>query len=85
MHTKELKTKFLQNVIIEFNNDQIPTENEFKNLDTVISVKMISKNTYELKIGKEVKELLKFIINYDIKRFTCEDADLEEIFLQYYK
>ena len=46
---------------------------------------MIRKNTYELKIGKKVKELLKFIIGYDIKRFTCEDADLEEIFLQYYK
>ena len=82
---EELKTKFLQNVVIQFNNDHIPTENEFKNLDAVISVKMISKNTYELKIGKEVKELLKFIINYDIKRFICEDADLEEIFLQYYK
>ena len=82
---EDLKTKFLQNVIIQFSGDSIPTEEEFQQLDTVISVYKVKKNTYELKIGKNVKEILEYIIKYDIKRFTCEDADLEEIFLQYYK
>ena len=82
---EDLKTKFLQNVTIQFSGESIPSEEEFQQLDTVISAHMIKKNTYELKIGKNVKELLEYVIKYDIKRFTCEDADLEEIFLQYYK
>lgn len=82
---EDLKTKFLQNVNIQFSGENVPSEEEIRQLDTVISVHMVKKNTYELKIGENVKELLEYIMKYDIKRFTCEDADLEEIFLQYYK
>jgi hypothetical protein len=82
---EDLKTKFLQNVNVQFSGENVPSEEDIQQLDTVISVHMVKKNTYELKIGENVKELLEYIMKYDIKRFTCEDADLEEIFLQYYK
>jgi ABC-2 type transport system ATP-binding protein len=82
---EDLKTKFLQNVTVQFNGDQIPSEEDFLKLDAVISVEKLKKNMFELKIGKNVKPVLEFIIKHDIKRFKCEDADLEEIFIQYYK
>ena len=36
-------------------------------------------------IKEEINELLKLLINYKIKRFTIEDASLEEIFLKFYE
>jgi ABC-2 type transport system ATP-binding protein len=81
----ELKSKFLQNMMIQFTGENIPTEEDFKQLDTVISVECIKPRTYKLKIGKDVTQVLKFLSRYELKRFTCEDADLEEIFLQYYR
>ncbi|MFX0183949.1 MAG: ATP-binding cassette domain-containing protein [Candidatus Hodarchaeota archaeon] len=81
----DLKTKFLQNVRIIFNGDSIPSENDFKMLKTVISIEKENRTTFSLKIKEDVNELLKWLSNYDIKRFTCEDATLEEIFLQYYE
>ena len=36
-------------------------------------------------IGKNVGSVLKFVSGFGIIRFTCEDASLEEIFLQYYE
>ena len=81
----ELKSKFLQNVKIQFSRENIPTEEDLKQLKPVISVEHIKPLTYKLKIGKDVTQVLKFLSKYEIKHFTCEDADLEEIFLQYYK
>ena len=82
---EELKTKFVQNVLVTFKKSGMPTEEELRQLDTVISVTDLKNGTFELQIGKNVGKLLKFISMYDIKRFTCEDASLEEIFLQYYE
>ncbi|MHA1977139.1 MAG: ABC transporter ATP-binding protein [Candidatus Hodarchaeales archaeon] len=81
----ELKSKFLQNMMVQFTGENIPTEEDLKGLSTVISVEQTKPHTYKLKIGKDVTQVLKFLSKYEIKRFTCEDADLEEIFLQYYK
>ncbi len=81
----ELKSKFLQNMMIQFTGENTPTEEDFNQLDTVISVECIKPHTYKLKIGKDVTQVLKFLSRYELKRFTCEDADLEEIFLQYYR
>lgn len=81
----DLKTKFLQNVRIKFNGDSVPSEEDFKTLNTVISVEKVNKTTFSLKIKEDVNELLKWLSKYDIKRFTCEDATLEEIFLQFYE
>ena len=81
----DLKTKFLQNVRIKFNSSNFPSKTEIKSLSTVISINQIDSTTYELKIKENVNELLKWIHKYDIKRFTCENATLEEIFLQFYE
>ncbi|MHA1207133.1 MAG: ABC transporter ATP-binding protein, partial [Candidatus Hodarchaeales archaeon] len=75
---EHLKSKFLQNVLVTFKKSRMP-------LNTVISVKNLTNGTFRLQIGKDVGKLLKFLSVYDIKRFTCEDASLEEIFLQYYE
>ncbi len=81
----ELKSKFLQNVTIQFKGAKIPSEEDLTTLKAVISFEKIKNNTYKLKIGKDVAEVLKFLSEYDLERFICEDADLEEIFLQYYE
>ena len=82
---EDLKTKFMQKVKVKFNGTSVPSEEEIKKLNTVISVEQTKTNTFVLKIKEDVNELLKWISNYDIKRFTCEDATLEEIFLQFYE
>ena len=82
---EDLKTKFMQKVRITFNGSSVPSEEEIKKLNTVISVEQTKKNTFVLKIKEDVNELLKWISNYDIKRFSCEDATLVEIFLQFYE
>ena len=80
-----LKAKFMQKVRIKFNGSSVPSEEEIANLNTVISVERTKKDTFVLKIKEDVNDLLKWLSNYDIKRFTCEDATLEEIFLQFYE
>ncbi|MFX1516824.1 MAG: ATP-binding cassette domain-containing protein [Promethearchaeota archaeon] len=82
---EDLKTKFMQKVKIQFNGTSVPSEEEITKLNTVISVEQTKTNTFVLKIQEDVNELLKWISNYDVKRFTCEDATLEEIFLQFYE
>ena len=80
----ELKKKFLQNVTIEFDELNFPSSDIFEGLNTVISVSKTLNNIYELKIKGNVNELFKVLVNQNIKRFTCENATLEHIFLQYY-
>jgi len=82
---EDLKVKFMQKVTVKFNGTSVPKENDIKQLNTVISVERTKKDTFILKIKEDVNELLRWLSSYDIKRFTCEDASLEEIFLQYYE
>jgi ABC-2 type transport system ATP-binding protein len=82
---EELREKFLQNVTIKFHADDLPSEDALKTIDSVISVKKINSNTFSLKLHKNVNHLFKFLVNYQIEHFSCEDASLEEIFLQFYK
>jgi ABC-2 type transport system ATP-binding protein len=82
---EDLKTKFLQNVQVMFDKSNMPTKDDFKQLDTVISVEELTSDTFKLQIGKNVGSVLKFVSQFGILRFTCEDASLEEIFLQYYE
>ena len=82
---EDLKTKFLQNVQVMFEKTNMPTEDDFKQLDTVISVEKLTNDTFKLQIGKNVGSVLKYVSQFGILRFTCEDASLEEIFLQYYE
>jgi ABC-2 type transport system ATP-binding protein len=82
---EDLKAKFMQKVTIKFNGNNIPLENDIEQLETVISVEQTKKDTFILKIKEDVNELLRWLSKYDVKRFTCEDATLEEIFLQFYE
>ncbi|MFX0087611.1 MAG: ABC transporter ATP-binding protein [Candidatus Hodarchaeota archaeon] len=82
---EDLKTKFLQHAKIQFDKSSVPAISEIEQLNTVISVEKLNHVTFSLKIREDVGELIKWLANYEVKRFTCEDATLEEIFLQYYK
>ncbi len=82
---QDLKTKFLQNVLVTFEETSMPTEEELKHLSCVISVENLSNGTFKLQIGKDVGSLLKFVSEFGIQHFTCENASLEEIFLRYYE
>ena len=82
---EELKNKFLQKATIKFDSSIIPSQSDFEQLETVISVEKTNETTFTLKIKEGVGELIKLLANYEIKRFSCEDASLEEIFLQYYQ
>ncbi|MFW9991673.1 MAG: ATP-binding cassette domain-containing protein [Candidatus Odinarchaeota archaeon] len=80
----DLKNKFLQKIIVTFEKNSVPSEEEFKSLKNVISVERTSDGSFTLNIGEGITEVLKWITRYEIKHFTCEDASLEEIFLRYY-
>lgn len=82
---EELKNKFLQKATIKFDSSTMPSQSDFEQLETVISVEKTNETTFSLKIREGVGELIKLLANYEIKRFSCEDASLEEIFLQYYQ
>jgi ABC-2 type transport system ATP-binding protein len=81
---EDLKQKFLQNVKIKFSSKTLPQEDDFKRLESIISVEKTNETTFKLIIKEDINELLKLLINYKIKRFTIEDASLEEIFLKFY-
>jgi ABC-2 type transport system ATP-binding protein len=81
---EDLKQKFLQNVKIKFSSKTMPREGDFKKLDSIISAEKINETTFKIIIKEDVNELLKLLVNYKIKRFTIEDASLEEIFLKFY-
>ncbi len=81
----DLKAKFLQKLFVQFKGENIPSKEDFEQVKAIIAVENTIPHIFNLKIGKDVGEVLKFISKYDIVRFSCEDADLEEIFLQYYK
>lgn len=81
----ELEKKFLQNVEIEFSSNDVPSEDTLRNLKTIMSIKKLNNESFRLTIKGDVNELFRTLINYDIKRFTCENASLDDIFLQFYK
>jgi ABC-2 type transport system ATP-binding protein len=81
----DLKQKFLQNVKIQFSSKNLPTEDDFKNIDSIISIEKLDRTTFKLIIKEDVNEMLRWLINYRIKRLTIEDASLEDIFLKFYE
>ncbi|MFW9854709.1 MAG: ATP-binding cassette domain-containing protein [Candidatus Thorarchaeota archaeon] len=81
---KELRRKSIQNLIIEFSEDETPSIEEFKVIPNVISVDK-RDGTFLIKVKENVNELLKVVTSHRVKRMTLEDTSLEEIFLEYYK
>jgi ABC-2 type transport system ATP-binding protein len=85
-NVESLREKFLQNVRVTFQDiTNMPTEQDFSVIPTVIDVKQSKKRTFTLRIREDVDSLLKFLAKYHVLRLAIEDATLEEIFLQYYK
>ncbi len=85
-NVESLREKFMQNVRVTFQDvNKMPTEQDFSTIPSIIDVKQIKKRTYTLRIREDVDSLLKFLAKYHVLRLAIEDADLEEIFLQYYK
>ncbi|MHA2366104.1 MAG: ABC transporter ATP-binding protein [Candidatus Hodarchaeales archaeon] len=80
---EDLKSKSLQMVTIQF-KDKVPSARDIGALSTTLSVEKVNGYTFKLKI-KEVDELIRFLINYELKRITIEDSSLHDIFLEYYK
>ena len=85
-NVESLREKFMQNVRVTFQDvNNMPTEENFAEITSIIDVKQIKKRTFTLRIKEDVNSLLKFLAKYHVLRLAIEDATLEEIFLQYYK
>jgi len=82
---QDLRSKFLQNITIEFSEDSIPDKEVFSNLSYITAIQQSNSRIFELQLKENIDDLLKVLNNYRITRLTIEDASLEEIFLHYYE
>ncbi len=82
---QDLKSKFLQNISVNFSKDSIPDKSFFDDLPFVMDVEKINDTSFKLQLKENINELLKELSGYKIDRLTIEDASLEEIFLHYYQ
>jgi ABC-2 type transport system ATP-binding protein len=81
---KELRTKSMQLLTVEFINGEAPDLAKFQAIPNVFSVEK-KANIFFVKVKEDVNDLMKFVISHRIKRMTLEDSSLEDIFLTYYK
>ncbi len=81
---KELRTKSMQQLTVEFADGEVPDISDIEGLSNVFSVKR-DNSTFYIKVKEDINDLLKFITTNRIKRMTLEDSSLEDIFLTYYK
>ncbi len=82
---KDLRTKFLQNIHIQFSKERIPEISFFEDLPYIMNVEKLNDTVFKLQLKENINELLKTLSKYKIERLTIEDANLEEIFLHYYQ
>lgn len=79
----ELKEKRIYQVQVYFEDDKTP---ELKQFDFKgVEVKEKLDGGYIFSIKKKIKPLLKKLLEYDLKNIEVTRANLEEIFLEYYK
>jgi ABC-2 type transport system ATP-binding protein len=81
---ENLVSKFLQNVRVSFASE-VPDLEALEAIDSVISAEAEDEDTLLLKVSEDINELLRFLTQYELDRLSIEDANLEEIFLQYYQ
>jgi ABC-2 type transport system ATP-binding protein len=81
---KELRTKSMQQLSVEFHGGEKTDLAEFQAVPNVFSVEK-KANIFFVKIKEDVNDLLKFLASRRVKRMTLEDSSLEDIFLTYYK
>ena len=82
---QDLRSKFLQNITIEFSEKTVPEESVFANLSYITTAQKLNSNIFKLQLKENIDDLLKVLHKYKITRLTVEDAGLEEIFLHYYE
>lgn len=81
---KELRSKSMQIMNVEFEDGQLPELAEFEAIPNVFSVEK-KENNFLVKVKEDVNDLVRFVSLRRIKRMTLEDSTLEDIFLTYYK
>ncbi len=81
---KELRTKSMQLLTVEFFDGELPDLADFQAVPNVFSVEK-KASVFYVKVKEDVNALLKFVTLRRIKRMTLEDSSLEDIFLTYYK
>ncbi|MFW9995089.1 MAG: ATP-binding cassette domain-containing protein [Candidatus Odinarchaeota archaeon] len=81
---KELQTKSMQEMNVEYADGEAPKIEEFKAIPNVVSVKE-KAGILQIKVKEDVNDLLKLVTSRRVKRMTLEDSSLEEIFLEFYK
>ena len=81
---EDLQTKSLQLVTVDFGNNGKPSIDEFKKLESVISVEQLNGSSFLIKIREDLNDFLQFLTNFKVKRLTIENSSLQDIFLQYY-
>jgi len=81
---ENLRTKYLQNVVVRFSPSKVPKLEEIKELDFVLDANQKNNGNFELKIKENIGDLINWLKEYKIDRLSIEDASLEEIFLHYY-
>ncbi len=81
----DLKRKFLQNVIVEFDSSNCPDSEFFDKFEFIINIQKINDYSFKLHIKENIDELIRLLTQFKISRLSVEDATLEEIFLHYYE
>ncbi|MHA2156770.1 MAG: ATP-binding cassette domain-containing protein [Candidatus Hodarchaeales archaeon] len=81
---KELRTKSMQQLTVEFSDGEAPDVAEFQAIPNVFSVEK-KADIFIVKVQEDVNDLMKFVTARRIKRMTLTDSSLEDIFLTYYK
>ena len=77
---EDLHLKQIHHIRIDFADDQSKI---FENLNAEVTV--ISAKSYEIIIKGDIDPFLKFISKYKVANLVINQANLEEIFLEYYK
>jgi ABC-2 type transport system ATP-binding protein len=78
----ELKAKTIRRLTIEFAQD-VPTD-LFAGLSGVREVEVHNDRVADVRYDRSVNDILRAAVQYDVLNLNSEEADLEEVFLEYY-
>jgi ABC-2 type transport system ATP-binding protein len=80
----QLKKRHLYSVKVEFRNGEF-NKADFEKLKNVEIKKTHNNHRLDLTVKGDVNKLIKKLSSYDIKDININHADLEQIFLEFYK
>ncbi|NQU37596.1 MAG: ABC transporter ATP-binding protein, partial [Actinobacteria bacterium] len=79
----ELKAKAIRRLTIEFAQD-VPTD-LFAGLPGVRDIAVHNDRVADLRYDGSVNDILRAAVEFDVLNLNSEEADLEEVFLEYYR